>query len=123
MATAYHINARGEAAVCRAINGRCPFAAADEHHSTAEAARDAFEDKHKHAVVAPVRRRATPYSTGRSTAATQASAALATASQALSYGTPEARDRFAASYYSTTPRLQDRARPAADAPVRKLVLA
>jgi hypothetical protein len=122
-ATAYHINARGEAAVCRASHGRCPFGSADEHHSSAEAARDAFEHKHQDAVVTPVaRKRPAPYSTGRSAAATVASAALSTASQALSYGTPEARDRFASTYYRTSPRVQDRVRPSADAPVRKLVL-
>lgn len=40
----YHVNAAGEAGVCRAENGNCPFGSDEQHYPTAEAARAAYED-------------------------------------------------------------------------------
>jgi hypothetical protein len=39
----YHINAKGDAGLCKAVKGNCPFGDADEHFTTPEAARAAFE--------------------------------------------------------------------------------
>lgn len=39
----FHINNNGEAGVCGALKGKCPFGGADEHYTTAEAARSAYE--------------------------------------------------------------------------------
>jgi len=40
----FHVNPEtGEAGKCRAKNGKCPFGGAEEHHETAQAAREAFE--------------------------------------------------------------------------------
>lgn len=39
----FHINPKGEAGECKAKGGTCPFGGEDKHHSTPEAARDAFE--------------------------------------------------------------------------------
>lgn len=41
----FHINAAGEAGVCRAKHGGCPFGSQDEHYSNADDARSAFESK------------------------------------------------------------------------------
>lgn len=39
-----HVNPEtGEVGKCRATNGKCPFGGAEEHHETAQAAREAFE--------------------------------------------------------------------------------
>jgi len=40
----FHINDRGEAGVCKANNGGCPFGSEAEHFSSAEEARQAFEE-------------------------------------------------------------------------------
>lgn len=40
----YHVNAAGEAGPCRATKGGCPFGGEDEHYSSPEAARAAFEE-------------------------------------------------------------------------------
>lgn len=40
----YHVNSNGEAGQCKALKGGCPFGDATEHFSTAEAARDHYED-------------------------------------------------------------------------------
>lgn len=42
----YHINSRGDAGVCRAFAGECPFGTEQEHHSSPEKAREAFEKAH-----------------------------------------------------------------------------
>lgn len=39
----YHVNDKGEAGRCGATKGHCPFGDADEHYSSLEAARFAFE--------------------------------------------------------------------------------
>lgn len=40
----FHVNPEtGEAGKCKAKNGKCPFGSVEEHHATAEAAREAFE--------------------------------------------------------------------------------
>lgn len=41
----YHINSKGEAGVCRATKGNCPFGSQDEHYTNADDARQAFEAK------------------------------------------------------------------------------
>lgn len=40
----YHVNSAGEAGTCRATKGGCPFGGEDEHYSSPEAARAAFEE-------------------------------------------------------------------------------
>jgi hypothetical protein len=47
----YHINSAGEAGACKAVKGGCPFGGLDEHYTSAEAARKAFEDTKKVEVV------------------------------------------------------------------------
>jgi hypothetical protein len=39
----FHVNGKGEAGECRAEQGRCPFGGADEHYTSPEAAREAYE--------------------------------------------------------------------------------
>jgi len=39
----YHVNNSGEAGACKAAKGKCPFGSADEHFTSAEAARVAYE--------------------------------------------------------------------------------
>lgn len=39
----FHINPKGEAGECKAKGGTCPFGGEDKHHSSPEAAREAFE--------------------------------------------------------------------------------
>jgi len=39
----YHINSKGDPGLCKATRGGCPFGSADEHFTTPEAARAAFE--------------------------------------------------------------------------------
>lgn len=40
----FHVNpATGEAGLCRAHNGKCPFGGADAHHDSIEAARSSYE--------------------------------------------------------------------------------
>jgi RNAse (barnase) inhibitor barstar len=41
----YHVNDRGDAGVCSATKGGCPFGGAEDHYTSAEAARSAFEAK------------------------------------------------------------------------------
>lgn len=41
----FHINSKGEPGVCSAKSGGCPFGSQSEHHSTAEEARVAYENK------------------------------------------------------------------------------
>lgn len=40
----YHVNRAGEAGPCKATKGGCPFGGEDEHYSSPEAARAAFEE-------------------------------------------------------------------------------
>lgn len=40
----YHVNDAGEAGVCKAKNGKCPFASEDEHFTSLEAARASYEE-------------------------------------------------------------------------------
>ena len=42
---AYHINSKGEAGICHAAQGKCPFGETTEHFATAVDARRAFENK------------------------------------------------------------------------------
>lgn len=39
----YHVNEAGEAGVCRAVKGECPFGSLDEHFTSLEAARASYE--------------------------------------------------------------------------------
>lgn len=39
----YHVNNNGEAGLCSATKGKCPFGSAAEHFTSADAARSAFE--------------------------------------------------------------------------------
>lgn len=39
----FHVNGKGEAGKCSAVKGNCPFGSDDEHYTSAEAARAAFE--------------------------------------------------------------------------------
>lgn len=43
----FHINPKGEAGECKARSGACPFGGEEEHHSSPEKARGAFEEKMK----------------------------------------------------------------------------
>jgi hypothetical protein len=51
----YHVNIKGEAGVCSATKGKCPFGNADAHFSSAEAARS-FYETNQSAVVAGARK-------------------------------------------------------------------
>lgn len=46
----YHLNAKGEPGLCKAVN-KCPFGKADDHFTTPEAARTAFEKKNEDSLV------------------------------------------------------------------------
>ena len=39
----YHVNSNGEAGLCSATKGKCPFGSEDKHFTSADAARSAFE--------------------------------------------------------------------------------
>lgn len=43
--TRFHINAKGEAGPCRAINGNCPFGSVEDHFDSLEDARSAYEER------------------------------------------------------------------------------
>lgn len=50
----YHINTKtGEPGKCSATQGNCPFGGADEHFTSAEAAREAYEEKQGGSFVTP----------------------------------------------------------------------
>ncbi len=42
--SSFHINTKGDAGICKAKQGKCPFGAPEEHYATAEEARRAFEN-------------------------------------------------------------------------------
>ena len=41
----FHVNDKGEAGSCSASSGNCPFGGPEEHFTSAEAARKAYETK------------------------------------------------------------------------------
>lgn len=43
--TRFHVNNAGEASRCKAEKGGCPFGSAEEHHETADGARQAYEER------------------------------------------------------------------------------
>jgi hypothetical protein len=45
----YHINSKGEAGKCTAKKGGCPFGDAEQHYTSSEAAREAYEEKNEKA--------------------------------------------------------------------------
>lgn len=57
----YHLNKNGDSGLCSAANGNCPFGSADEHYTSPEAARKAFEDSQS-AFESPLRKAESSYS-------------------------------------------------------------
>lgn len=43
----YHLNAKGEAKLCKATTGKCPFGESNEHYSSKDLAVDAYENTQK----------------------------------------------------------------------------
>lgn len=55
----YHVNDKGEAGVCSARAGNCPFGGAEDHYESAEAAREAYS-KDKSSFAVAIRREPAP---------------------------------------------------------------
>jgi hypothetical protein len=127
MAHRFHINAAGNATICRASVGRCPFGG--EHFDSAEEASRAYEAQHlEESITSGVlsRKRAVASSSGARyrvpiTPPPAATADLQRMAAALNGG-KEQRTAFLNDYYRTAPALSNRRAPAPGERVKQITL-